>query len=511
MGKTKVNLIILAVVFLSLSSGLGYRVDDFRVDDTPPPSLIGQIHLASDGKGKFAVSWLDASYWPPGVIYLRVYAIEGTLLRPTLVIPNVVDSGQVLENVRDEFVLLPNGNFVFAKTVEKDSVDEIGQIYAFGRGYIGIFDSLGKQLLPYFRGDSLPPTGDTRFIEYAGIACDSQGSFTVLMRTSQNTSDLYFQQFFADGQKRGQLTQVDDCVIPEVCGIGLQGMRITMNPDGSFGVNWDNLIPAVRFFKPDGTPVGEVLIPTCDDSLPRLCTNQEPTCLLGTGVHMDMDDKRSFAVAFNGCNGLPYRDNQPYVRILDSLGTPLTPNIKVDDLDTSWSLSSKPKVSVMNDSEYVVIWLDRGYDPSAPDGDIYLKRYKLNGKQTGIKYKVNNPYSVASSHEHTRIAVCDSHLIIVWRDNRNAPGLLTSVYAQIMPLEDVGFYTPGDVNYDNTISLADVIGMVNFFFKGKPYGLEGSTLVCDVNGDCKVTLSDVIYLVNYIFKPNWPSPVGCPM
>jgi|GEM_PF-5103576 len=86
-----------------------------------------------------------------------------------------------------------------------------------------------------------------------------------------------------------------------------------------------------------------------------------------------------------------------------------------------------------------------------------------------------------------------------------------SVYAQIMPLNEIGFFSAGDVNYDKLITLSDVIAMVNYIFKGRPYGPEGSPLVCDVNGDCKVTLVDAIYLVNYIFKPDWPSPVGCPL
>ncbi len=508
MGERNVRFLILGLVLSHLSIGLGYRVNDFKVDNNPPPSLIDQIHLATDGRGKFAISWLDASSYPPGMVYLRVYRIDGTPMTPPVIIPDVVDNGKVIDNARDELTILPNGNIVIAKTVYIDSMETDSQIYGFNRGYIGIFDSLGNQLAPYFRGDTLPPFGDTRLINYSGIASDSQGNFTVLIYLA-NASQVYFQRFDANGNKAGELTRTDECGIPEVCGF-IQGTRISMNPDGTFVISWDNLLPAVRIYNPDGAPVDDVLMPSCDDTLPKYCIATEPTCIYGnTGVHVDMENSGNFAVAFNGCDGSPGRGSHPYVRMFDSLRAPLTPNIKIDDLDTSWSLDSAPKVSVTNDTEYVVVWTDRGFDPFAPDADVYLKRYKHNGEQVGIKYRVNNPYSVASSHEHTRIAVCDSHLIIVWRDNRHWP--LLSVYAQIMPLDDIGFFNPGDVNYDKLITLSDVIAMVNYIFKGKHYGPEGSPLVCDVNGDCRVTLSDVIYLVNYIFKPGWQPPVGCPI
>ena len=119
---------------------------------------------------------------------------------------------------------------------------------------------------------------------------------------------------------------------------------------------------------------------------------------------------------------------------------------------------------------------------------------------------------MATSHEHTKIAISNGHIFIVWRDFRHNPQLVNSVYAQIMPVDEIGFFKPGDLNYDKALTLADVIGMVNYIFKGiEKYTPEGTLLVCDVNGDCKVSLVDVINLVNYLFKPGWPAPVGCPM
>ena len=61
----------------------------------------------------------------------------------------------------------------------------------------------------------------------------------------------------------------------------------------------------------------------------------------------------------------------------------------------------------------------------------------------------------------------------------------------------------GDVNTDNSISLADIVFLVNYIFKGglAPHPLK----VGDVNCDTNVDLPDIVYLVNYVFKGG-PSP-----
>ncbi|MFH0930715.1 MAG: dockerin type I domain-containing protein [Candidatus Zixiibacteriota bacterium] len=59
-------------------------------------------------------------------------------------------------------------------------------------------------------------------------------------------------------------------------------------------------------------------------------------------------------------------------------------------------------------------------------------------------------------------------------------------------------YLCGDPTKDSTVSVSDVIFMINYLFKGgpEPFPLASG----DVNLDYKVTVSDVIYMINYIFK-----------
>lgn len=60
----------------------------------------------------------------------------------------------------------------------------------------------------------------------------------------------------------------------------------------------------------------------------------------------------------------------------------------------------------------------------------------------------------------------------------------------------------GDVNNDNNVSVADVVYLINYLFKGGPSPdpqIEG-----DANGDGQVSIADVVYLIGYLFKGGSP-------
>ena len=97
---------------------------------------------------------------------------------------------------------------------------------------------------------------------------------------------------------------------------------------------------------------------------------------------------------------------------------------------------------------------------------------------------------------------------MVWSDRRDFNNWNWDIYAQVMDLDLVGTYIIGDVNFDQQISLADVIFSVSYLFRGNPLP-EGDILVADVNGDCTVSLSDVIYMVNWVFGKGPPFVPGC--
>ncbi|MEW6294679.1 MAG: DUF6443 domain-containing protein [Candidatus Diapherotrites archaeon] len=68
-------------------------------------------------------------------------------------------------------------------------------------------------------------------------------------------------------------------------------------------------------------------------------------------------------------------------------------------------------------------------------------------------------------------------------------------------------YTAGDPNNDSKSTIADVVFMVNYLFKGG--NVPALLLAADPNGDCKQTVADVVYLVSYLFKGGHQPLPGC--
>ncbi|MDP3025982.1 MAG: SBBP repeat-containing protein, partial [candidate division Zixibacteria bacterium] len=61
----------------------------------------------------------------------------------------------------------------------------------------------------------------------------------------------------------------------------------------------------------------------------------------------------------------------------------------------------------------------------------------------------------------------------------------------------------GDVNGDSSVSVSDVVYLINYLFKGGSAPLP-APIVGEANCDGKVSVSDVVYLINYLFKGGPP-------
>lgn len=495
---------------LAYSLGFCYRVDDFRVTDTIPPSELENIFIGTGYNGKFVTAWLDFSDFQHRRVYIKQFRLDGSVAGPEIEPPDIIEQGQRLNNGGGMAILQPNGNIVLVRTMQKDSTNPDGGPYPWHylRSYVDILDSLGNVIVPSFLVDTLPPAlYRTKAAE--GLAADTQGNFTVVFYDDL-THEIFFQQFYATGQKRGSLTQVM-CDSFD-CDAATQHLRLSMNKEGRFIITWDGTglqVPVAQIYRPDGLPVRAPFVLSCDDTMRQPCSFGLDTsyhCLQASGPTVGIDAAGNFMAAFNACNGDP-TGKQVYSRLFDSLGQPLTPNMDIQDLEYTYEFSHRPRVVSTEDGGYMVIWGDK---TNYPYNDIWAKRFDSTGRQVGIKYRINNPVGALLNYDFVRAAVSNGHLFVAWQDRRDRPLLAGSFYAQIMPVNEVGVFAPGDVNYDHILSIADVIGIANYIFRGIKYTPEGTPLVCDVNGDCKVNLPDVIYLVNYIFKPGWPAPVGCP-
>ncbi|MFH0931448.1 MAG: dockerin type I repeat-containing protein [Candidatus Zixiibacteriota bacterium] len=69
----------------------------------------------------------------------------------------------------------------------------------------------------------------------------------------------------------------------------------------------------------------------------------------------------------------------------------------------------------------------------------------------------------------------------------------------------ITLFKRGDANGDRIVTVADVIYLINYLFKGGPE--PQPVQAGDANCDGKVNVSDVVYLINYLFKGGPPPPV----
>ncbi len=137
-----------------------------------------------------------------------------------------------------------------------------------------------------------------------------------------------------------------------------------------------------------------------------------------------------------------------------------------------------------------------GYSPGSGTGYDYATiRYDPAGNQLWVK-RYNGP---GNAEDRTfAIAVNDSGNVYVTGESQGSgtdKDYATLKYAQFLR---------GDADEDGTVSVSDVIYLIEYLFKGGPAPIQ-VLQVGDADCDGKVTIGDVIYLVNYLFK-GWSPP-----
>jgi hypothetical protein len=148
---------------------------------------------------------------------------------------------------------------------------------------------------------------------------------------------------------------------------------------------------------------------------------------------------------------------------------------------------------------YVTGYSNCSSDYDAPR-DYATIKYKPNGDTIWISRYNKHGYKVPSA-----IAVDDSGYVYVTGDSSQfGSDYLTIKY-------DTLLFLRGDANCDGTVSVSDVVYLINYLFKGGPWCWCDSVdpLDChkgpgDANCDGTVSVSDVVYLINYLFKGGSP-------
>jgi hypothetical protein len=113
------------------------------------------------------------------------------------------------------------------------------------------------------------------------------------------------------------------------------------------------------------------------------------------------------------------------------------------------------------------------------------------------------------AHYEANIVICADSV-----ENGSPTTVVEAKYA-LVPSENglAGLYKPmcGNANRDDKVTVADVVYLVNFLFKGGP---KPFMYYSNADGNNKISVSDVVYLVNYLFKggakPKCNYPIALP-
>ena len=119
----------------------------------------------------------------------------------------------------------------------------------------------------------------------------------------------------------------------------------------------------------------------------------------------------------------------------------------------------------------------------------YLKFTKTNG--TTLTYSV----------EGLKITYDASNVTV-----KNAEGTATIALAEVQDMyfsNEAGgpAFIRGDVNGDNTVSIADVTALINYLLSGDTTGISVEAANC--NQDENVSIADVTTLINYLLSGTW--------
>ncbi len=501
--------ILLTLVWYSISCAI--FIDDFLVNTENRAGWQDLCFIAAGGDGSFYITYTTDFYngtYDTAYGYIKKYGPDGTkLLGPLQITPR----GMWIPGYSGMIKVSPAGRVVVTWYLSDVPFDDPGH------PYVQLFDTDLNIIKPLFRVDTLFDSLNGPEIHPLDLDMDKIGFFTIIMRTWEIDTTLY-QRFDSLGNLLGGLARAETLGCANCwC---TQNPRLGVSPNGRIafalmGRIWPEsyFYPVARVLDSSGLSIVHRVMVSCDwDTTYPSCGQFDDSCFVaGLWGEVAIQNNGNFMYVFSGCDGDPCSD-YVFGRIFDIDGNPVTPLIKIT---TSYPNLFPLFPTVITDGRggYIAAWTDsRNMVAEKWNGrrDLFLQRLDSLGNPIGINFRVNNIKSSKGYDDISFDLACDGQKVyVVWKDRRELPTWGWDVYAQVMDLDLLGTYMAGDPNFDQEITLADVIFTVNYIFKGNPLP-EGDQLVADVNGDCAVSLVDVINLVNYIFKPGWPSPVACP-
>ncbi len=266
----------------------------------------------------------------------------------------------------------------------------------------------GANGLPVGRNRKINDDTNASYQFEPAIAVDLSGLFSVVWRDYRNGTypfdpDIYFQRFdsslTASGVNRNLTTEWPDSTkeTPDIA-LGPHGKGVVVWADYR-NQNWDIY---GQLIDPSGALIGSNFMVNDDAG-----TSQQHAPRV--------------AISPQGWFVVTWYDNRMgnddiFVRRYDSLGNPLSANIKVNT-DSQSARQAFPDVATDAAGHFTVVWVDwrNGVYPANPD--IYAKKYDVSMTSANGEIRINTDLGLAAQREPSIASDRMGNVAIIWSDS----------------------------------------------------------------------------------------------
>jgi len=444
---------------------------NFRTNDDAGTAQQVSPAIATDGSGKFVITWTDTRSGRQD-IYAQRYNSTGTPLGYNF---KVNDDAGTTDQSDPAIAVDGSGNFV---VTWEDNRNE-GKMDIYAQKYNSSGTPLGSNFKVNDDGSNQGPLRPA-------IGVDISGNFVITWDDYRNGNwDIYAQRYNSTGVPLGYNFKVND----DAGTAGHNYPAIAMDGSGNFVISWHDTrnlgnwdIYAQRY-NSAGAPLGS-----------NFKVNYTGTAEMQAPA-IALDGSGNFVIAWVDYRNSYYVDI--YAQKYNSSGVPLDSNFKVND-DAGDAVQWYPAIASDALGNFIIAWQDYRNATYPINPDIYAQRYNSSGSPVGSNFLVPNPLYASFAQQYPAVATSGAKIYYTWQDNRRAKGW--DIYAKSM------YFLRGNVNGDDKVSLSDIVYLINYLFKFGPEPIP-ELGIGDANCDGKVSLSDIVYLINYLFKFG---PPPCP-
>lgn len=197
-----------------------------------------------------------------------------------------------------------------------------------------------------------------------------------------------------------------------------------------------------------------------------------------------------------------HRRTHVWMQGFNADGTPKYAAVRVDDADSTNIIDEGiiyPSIACDDKGNVVVTWADARLHPDSHRSrlrqDVFVQRFKPDGSRAGMNMRVNNNAGMADlkgTHSDCDLNN-DGQVVIAWRDF----GEVSTVKAQLVPLDQVGRVIPGDLNSDCGVDGNDARILCDYLLRDGT-GTFWPRSLADMNNDARFDVSDLVLLTDMI-------------